>query len=503
MTNHTSTIDSFQDFLNHFKKYGKREALSTADQKIQFTYQDLYNQVNAFASILSNKIKPGERIILVDLPGPSWVVAFLSVILNKAIAVPLDNRMSQELKDEIIQMVGAEWIITNDEYSTYDLPRIPHTNIPSNSNWQPSVIDLNTPAEIIFTSGTWGKPKGVVLTHNNILSNVNSVRQVYSPKMGEKFLSILPLAHAYEQMIGLLVPLACGCQIIYQDSLDSYSLLASLKKHKADYIAAVPKFLEILQRNILKKVEKKKFIFDALRTLAIYLPLKYKRLIFQRLHKEFGGNLKTFIIGGAPLSHTVESFFRALGFSIFIGYGLSESSPVLTISLENTRPKNSAGKPIPNVQLEIAEDNEIIAFGPNISPGYWPILSTSPEQRLLTGDLGYLDQYGRLILTGRKKNMVVFPTGDKIQMEDIETIADSLPGIQESCAIVTIQSDQPEMGLVYVGDVIETVALNQINNKLPLFARLQWIQKWESDTLPRTHTLKLQRAMITATTLDS
>ncbi len=503
MTNHPPIIDSFQEFLAHLKKYGEREALSTADQKIQFSYQDLYTQANGFALVLSKKIRPGQRIILLDLPGPSWVVVFLAVILNKAIAVPLDSRMSQELKNEIIKVVGADWIITNNKNSEYELPRILYEKITLDTNWQPLAIDPHTPAEIIFTSGTWGKPKGVVLTHANLIANLNSVRQVYSPKRGEKFLSILPLAHAYEQMIGLLVPLACGCHIIYQDSLDSYSLITSVKKYQANYITAVPKFLEILQRNILKKVEKKKFVFGRLLKIAEYLPLKYRRIIFKKLHNEFGGKLTTFIIGGAPLPHRVDNFFRALGFSIFIGYGLSESSPVLTISLEDTRPKNSAGKPIPMVQLEIAEDNEIIAFGPNVSPGYWPLLDNSLRQRLSTGDLGYLDQEGRLILTGRKKNMVVFPTGDKIQMEDIEAIADSLPGIQESCAVVAMQDEQPEMGLVYVGNIVEKTTLEQINNKLPLFAHLQWLQKWTGDTLPRTHTLKLQRITIATKILRS
>lgn len=489
-------ITSFYQFLSIFENYGENEALWISDLSIKLTYKELVNEIKNFSYLLSKKIKPGQRVVLLDLHGPHWVVAFFSIILNKAIAVPIDQRMNLDLQKEIIDMVDAKLLITCNPNLKFTTKTIVYEKEKLQSSpWKPGKIDPNIPSEIIFTSGTWGKPKGVVLTHKNILSNLNSVMQVYKPKSGEKLLSVLPLSHAYEQMCGLLIPIASGCHIIYQNSLDSFSLLESLQKFKVNYMVVVPKFLELLQSSILRNLGKSKPIFYALFNTSRYLPTSKRRLIYTSLHKKFGSNLKTFIVGGAPFSANLEVFFKRLGFKCIVGYGLSESSPVLSFSQESNRPINSVGYPIPEVKIEIAEDGEIIAHGPNVSPGYWPLKKLSNSKKLHTGDIGYIDIRDRLYVTGRKKNMAVFPTGDKIQLEDIESAASEFSGISEVCVISTAE-DNPELVLVYTGSGQEKEILEFINSKLPLYARIKRVLKWHDSTLPSSHTLKIKRDII-------
>jgi long-chain acyl-CoA synthetase len=489
-------INSFYQFIKLFENYDDIEALWTSDLDIKLSYKDLAIAIHSFSYLLSKKIKPGQRIVLLDLHGPHWVIAFFSIILNKGIAVPIDQRMSFELQEEIIEMVDATLLITCNSKLKHVIKNIVFEEAKlETTKWLPEKIDQNNPAEIIFTSGTWGKPKGVVLTHKNLCSNLNSVMHVYRPLACDKFLSVLPLSHAYEQMCGLLIPLASGSHIIYQNSLDSFSLLESLQKFQVEYMVVVPKFLELLELSIIRNLGKSKIFFYFLLRASTYLPLSQRRLLFSTLHKKFGNNLKTFIIGGAPLANNLENFFKQLGFICLVGYGLSEASPVLSLSQEIHRPKNSVGYPIPQVTITIADDGEIVASGPNISPGYWPLHNAANNQHLNTGDIGYIDQSGRLCLTGRKKNMVVFSTGDKIQLEDIEYSAMQLDGVLETCAIAT-GNINPELLLVYTGTTEETRVLEYINSKLPFYARINKVQKWHDQLLPKSHTLKLKRDVI-------
>jgi long-chain acyl-CoA synthetase len=422
---------------------------------------------------------------------------FFAILLNKAIAVPIDERMDAEMQKEVYDLVTPALVISCNRDLKSPVKTIVFEELPpTKTTFKPMHIDPTTPAEILFTSGTWGKPKGVVLTHGNLLANVDSVAQVYHPKVGEKLLSILPLSHAYEQMCGLLVPLVSGSHIIYQQELDSYSLLRSLTQFQAHYMIVVPKFLEVIQNRILQSTKKYQTLFTSLSKVSRVVPYGARSLLFKFVHAKFGGNLKAFVVGGAPLSKELEQFFQSLGFRILIGYGLSESSPVLTISLEEHRPINSVGYPIPNTVLTIAEDGEVIAQGKNISPGYWP-LSKKKSDILHTGDLGYIDQKGRLILTGRKKNLVVFPTGDKIQMEDIEHFANTIKEVNEACVVLkSMENDTQSLGLVYIGDIDETVLLKKMNEKLPLYAKLHFVQKWHEEQLPRSHTLKIRRERV-------
>lgn len=490
-------IKSFYQLLPLFDKYNNSLALSTSDGSVNLTYKQLSDDIKKTSALLSKHIKPGQRVVLMDLNGPNWVVAFFSVVLNKGIVVPIDQRMDKELKDEIIKMVKADIIICNNNLTKQKQKIILFQDLKKQQEiFKPKLINPEIAAQIIFTSGTWGKPKGVVLSHKNILANLNSVLKTFQPEQGSKLLSVLPLSHSYEQMCGLFVPIASGCHIIYQTKLDSYSLVQSMEKYHVNYMVVVPKFLELLQSSILRNITKAKPLFYSLLNTSGYLPLNQRRIVFNKLHKKFGGKLKTFIVGGAPLPDQLENFFKKLGFRLVVGYGLSEASPVISVSLDNKRPKYSVGFPVHKVKVKIAEDGEIIAAGENIFKGYWPLKKKKAVGPFPTGDVGFIDKSGRLFITGRKKNMVVFSTGDKVQLEDIELMALKINGVDEVCAVSIEKNNTPSIILVFTGSANEDEILEIVNKNLPLYARIKMVRRWDNKKLPLSHTLKLKRNII-------
>lgn len=491
-----TNINSFSQFLSTVGNYGDLPSISTSDKSIFYSYTELYKEVYRFSDLLSKDISEGERVVIANIEGPYWVITFLSLVLIKAVAVPIDRRMPRELQREIVELVSATKVITTDQSLDLGLKKIifKRENNKSSSFRAPDLSN-ETVAEILFTSGTWGKPKGVVLTHGNLLANLNSIRKVYQPKQEEIALSVLPLSHAYEQMAGLLVPLASGCHIVYQKDLDKTSLLSSMKEFKVNYMVVVPRFLEILEQKIKENLQNKEGLFNFLVTFSKVIPTKGKNLIFKPVHRSLGGSLHTFVVGGAPLGTETDKFFRNLGFNIFVGYGLTETAPVLAVSLEKRRSPNSVGTPLPGVSIKISSEGEILASGKNISPGYWPLEKQTKNKWFATGDLGYLDNSGKLIITGRKKNLAVFSTGDKIQLEDIEDLANKFPKVTESCAVYS-SGLKPTLGLFYVGSCPQSKLRSYLNENLPLFARLSFVEKWPEETLPRSHTLKLKRDLI-------
>lgn len=483
---------SFDNYLSFILSYGDTPALSNNTPPQTYTYKQLVENVYTTASLLRVKIKPGDRILLADLQSITWVTYFLAVMINGSIAVPIDSRMSDDLRKKIIEYVQPTLIINPSFLQTIKQ----HSN-KTRTNGKRSVISQDSPAEIVFTSGTMGEPKGVVLTHRNLLSNLYSVSNTYFPEKGSKILSILPLSHTYEQMAGLLVPLLAGCHIIYQSKLDRASLINALSTHHIDKMVVVPRVLEILAYGIKRQAEaqKKERIINLLIPISHLLPITLRRILFNTIHKKFGGELKTFVVGGAPLDHSIKSFFESLGFEIYVGYGLSEASPVLTMLKKQSRFKNSVGFPIYNVTVKLSPDKEILAKGDNISPGYWPNYRKAPTW-LHTSDLGSILPSGELCITGRKNSMIIFSSGDKIMLDDIERIANSIQGVSESCAVAVDKSQSKDIVLVYKGTITEEKLKHLINKELPIFAKVKKVFMWPDEFLPRTHTLKLDRMKI-------
>lgn len=500
-TNHPTTINQL---LSDIAKHGSKQALATYGSNDGLTYSQLVAKVVKVTSSLknSNKLQVGDRVMLYGLVGSDWVVTFMACLYGGYIAVPVDVRMNSELVTDLIEHTKPSLIIhkskldikTKSKHIIFTELLKKEASPNKLDSFEP--LDGDTIAEIILTSGTWSQPKGVTLTHKNLLSNLAGVDAVYRLNGNEKLLSILPLSHAYEQMCGLFIPLYRGATITYMSEIRADILVEAIKEHRITTIVAVPRILELLRKGVLGRIaDSKRLAFESFVIRARLLPLSVRRRVFAKVHQAFGTSLKTFVIGGAPLAQKLDYFFQGLGYSVLVGYGLSETSPVLSISLGQKRSQSGVGRPLSSLKVILNDEGEVLVQGDSVFYGYWP--ERHDAEYFNTGDLGRIDRKGNLTLVGRSKNLVIFPSGDKVFLEDIEKITDGLPGVDESCAVNLGDDKQPHLHLFVVTSVKEVDPfLKRVNAKLPFGVRVKSVSLASGETLPRTHTLKLSRKQI-------
>lgn len=301
-------------------------------------------------------------------------------------------------------------------------------------------------ATIIYTSGTTGEPKGVMLTHNNFLSNIEGSLQAIPVSDADSFLSFLPLSHVFERMVGHFLAFFIGATVAYAESVDTVA--DNLKEVRPSLMASVPRLFEKIYGRILDSLEegspiKKKLFFWAIgvgkkvteykqknQSLPGGLKFKYKiatKLVFSKLHERVGGRVRFFVSGGAPLSKEIGEFFTAAGLLILEGYGLTETSPVITVNLLDKFKFGSVGVALNNVEVKIAEDGEILSKGPHIMKGYYKDEAATreaidPAGWFHTGDIGHIDEDGMLVITDRKKNIIVTAGGKNVAPQYIENL---------------------------------------------------------------------------------
>lgn len=406
-------------------------------------------------------VEKGDRIAIFSESRPEWSIAFFGIVSCAGIVVPMDVKLSDAEIEFILNDCQAECIFVSKKLLETILrvkPKLPFIqNIIclddvsvdgalllndfkaaekeiSNREIQPEDTAL-----IVYTSGTTGVAKGVEITYKNLLFEVMSLYRYidFSPK--DNFLSILPLNYLLELTGGLIAPLYAGARVTYCDSLKPPVLMKLMQETKTTTMICVPLVLKMFHSGIMKKIDdmkpgKKKLFYRMLGLSRFLLNFNVRigRLLFASLHKQFGGHLKCFVSGGAPLDPRVEEDFHALGFNVLQGYGLTETSPVLTVNTFSERKYTSVGIPLKWVEIQIDnnksddKEGEIIARGPNIMRGYYKNQEKTDEVLkdgwFHAGDIGYLDDDNFLYITGRIKNMIVLGGGKKIFPEEIEEV---------------------------------------------------------------------------------
>lgn len=320
--------------------------------------------------------------------------------------------------------------------------RLLQTESPAMLKQSIELVKENDICTIIYTSGTTGEPKGVVLTHKNILSNVNSALEAFPITKDDVFLSFLPLCHIFERMAGYYTAFSSGCSIYYAESIESVA--ANLIEVKPTILTTVPRLFERIYSKIMKNVEsqpasKQKIFMWAVEVGRKYVETKKagkfspalsikhslaEKLVFKKLKEKTGGSLRFFISGGAALPRELGEFFEAVGILIIEGYGLTESSPVIAANRLDDYKFGTVGKPFPGVEIRIAKDGEILAKGPNIMQGYFKKKKETEETIidgwLHTGDIGVFDAEGFLMITDRKKHLFKTSGGKYIAPTPIE-----------------------------------------------------------------------------------
>jgi long-chain acyl-CoA synthetase len=456
------------------------------NKKESYSWQQTEKEVLALSNILQEqKVQKGERVMLVSENRPEWLISDIAIMSNGGITVP--NYTTYTIKDfeHIIQdskpvglvvssQILLDKIISASNNLNYSFNFIIHLDKIDNNYSNKNLISYNSevklspqkkhfffdkenlirkdPACIIYTSGTEGNPKGVILSHGGILSNCDGALDLLEDIKTKKhtFLTWLPLSHSYEHTIQF-VQIALGAKVFYAESLER--LLLNIKEAKPTIMTAVPRFYNNFYNKIKLNTKKiqglKKLMFNKTIELGEKLMLHKNItnvekiinyfldiLVRRKIKKNLGGNIKAFISGGGPLDPQVGLFLNALGLKTMQGYGLTEASPVVSCNPVNFIKVETVGKVLKNTQVKIAEDGEILVSGENIMLGYWnneeATKNTIINDWLHTGDIGEIDADGYLKITDRKKDIIVNSGGDNISPAKIENLLCANPEIDQA-----------------------------------------------------------------------
>jgi len=535
-------------FNETLRKFGKHNAYAYVGEEPK-TYETIDKEIRALIAFLEKiGICPGDKVAILSLNMPNWGVAYFSITFMGAVVVPILPDFSSTEIANVLEHSGTKAIFVSnsllsringfkseglktailiEDYSLIfpekGLGKFDSTALPV-KKYKVEEEDL---ASIIYTSGTTGHSKGVMLTHRNISFNALKGRVIQSIDENDRFLSVLPLSHTYENTLGLILPMLCGSCVYYLRKPPTPSvLLPALAEIKPTMMLTVPLIIEKIYFNKILPTFRDKLILK----LLYKIPLIRKKLNVaagKKLLKTFGGELKFYGIGGAKLNKMVERFLIEAKFPYAIGYGLTETSPLLAGSNSQKAVFESTGPAIEGIELIInnpdkkAGEGEIWARGPNIMKGYYkePDMTKevlTPDGWFKTGDLGAIDRNNNLFIKGRLKNMIVGASGENIYPEEIESIinnsrfvVDSLVVQQKGKLVALVQINMEELDKKYqilkqdmtrqfedkVDDVLNELQ-DYVNSQVNKFSQ---IQKIVLQTVPfqKTATLKIKRFLYT------
>jgi len=471
------------------------------------TYAEVARAARAFAAKLrAQGIGKGRKIVFWSENRPEWVAALWGCLLEGVIAVPIDFRNSADFVTRITGIVEARAILAGDSvpqdavsglwsFADFEWPA------QEPAHFAPVEIRSDDTAQIVFTSGATAEPKGVIITHRNLLANlvpveneIRKYRKYGRPFYPLRFLNLLPLSHLFGQTMAAFIPPMLAGTVVFQQSYHPEEILRQIRSRRVSVLVSVPKILEVLRDYIRHE-------FPESTNLPERMHWVRRWWRFRRVHSAFGWKFWAFITGAAPLDPAVEEFFLRLGFLVIQGYGLTETAPIVTLNHPFHTRRGSVGKPVGGVEIRLAEDGEVLVRGGNVSRGYFGASEDESldDGWLRTGDIGEMDAEGGLTIRGRKKEMIVLPDGRKVFPEDVEAVLRSLPGVRD-CAV--IGPDQVHAVLVAdrsldAGADTEGI-IRRANEKLEDHQKIRAVSVWPSDEdLPRTPgTAKLKRGEI-------
>ncbi len=507
------------DFLqSRARRYGQRDALlfKPGFRFLRWSYSRLWSESGQVASLLQSRgLSKGDQVVLWGPNSPQWVLAFLGCVRAGVVVIPLDLRSAPDYVSRVIARTSPRLAFTSRYTPKGDadlgVPEITFEEMESAIYGlpDPEPVDIHPDdlVEIMFTSGTTGDPKGVMLTHRNLTANIEGITQYITCDTSSRLLSILPLSHMYEQMGGLLAVLHFGASVTYPTSRQPAVLARTMRERRITTLLLVPQGLELLMNGIEREVRRqgKGALWGKLMKLAEKTPFRLRRRLFGRVHRQFGGKLDFIVSGGAALDPDLGRKWELMGVKIVQGYGATEASPVISNhTLEDRRP-GSVGRPLPNVEVAISSEGEILARGESISPGYY----NAPDQTAAafvdgwyrTGDLGHFDQQGFLHIRGRLKDMIVLPSGQNVYPDDIQAVLNRHPGVTDSSVVGLPRNGSVEVhaALILADDHDPEAIVSWANAQLAEQQHVRGFTVWPEEDFPRTHTLKVRKPALIET----
>lgn len=488
-------------------------------------------------------LKPGERVAILLSNGPFWPVAFFSVVSIQGVAVPIDAQLSPESIKEIIAHARCRWILTEEKFGValghiltglmscraifMDGEDWPTGGYESTLGYERRHFGDHKLAALFYTSGTTQTHKAVMLTHRNLLANFDSVKEVGILKESDILVSILPLHHTYPFMVTCVAPLFIGATVCYVSTVVQNELFSCIRDNRVTIFVGVPQLFALIERSVTDRIKKfgmfagwtAQRVMDACLGLSKLTGRNIGKVIFKGLHQTLGKDLAYLVTGGAKIEPAVARSFARWGFRVIEGYGLTETSPVVTFNPGREDKFDTIGVPVPGVVVDIVDRNEegigeIAVCGDNVMLGYYrlPALTRSvlSSKGFLTGDMGFIDRQGFLHIEGRRDELIVLSSGKKINPEEIEAHYLKNPFIKEICVFSASGSHgDGQLVAVVVPDEDYLRQKKQVSigfkmrwelegasQKLPPYQRIKGFVL-SKESLPRTRLGKLVRYKIT------
>lgn len=546
------SVYAYRDLLELFdtttKLHATRPALrmERGGRTESYTYRDLRELAERAGAFLVGKaVKPGDRVVLFAKNSPEWPMCYFGILKAGATVVPVAHDSTAAEVVNITRASGAVGIMVGEdllEKRPTLAKELRGAGLATQVWTFGAVFEMvdealeierkksllaksgaDTVASLIFTSGTTGNPKAVMLTHRNFTFMVAELSRIFEVGTQDSFLSVLPLHHTFEFSAGLLIPVAHGSRINYIPDLTGDTINNTLKSGKITAIVGVPALWETLRRRVLQRFSDKsellesavKALADANFELRARTGIDLGMLLFLPVHGKLGGRIRYMISGGSALPPDVLKMFYGMGFDFFEGYGLTETSPVLSVSTPKKKPiAGSVGQPLAGVEIKISNPDdsgvgEVIARGRNVMAGYWQDEEATAhairDGWFHTGDLGRFDEEGNLYIVGRSKDVIIDANGKNVYPDEIEDLYKDSPYIKElsvvglpdgvaehvACAVVPALDAEPGLSLAEVKQRIEE-HFRSVSAPLPFWKRVRTLEFWEGD-LPRTSKRSVKR----------
>jgi long-chain acyl-CoA synthetase len=534
--------ETLLDTLDDFERWGDDCAylFPRGYRHERWNYRRVARVAYQFARELqARNIGKGDAVLLWSSNCAEWVAAFLGCALCGTIAVPIDDQSSPDFARRISAQVSPRLVLCSSErarifektvarvgedcggFATIDPVDLASTLAKhSSERFRPVQIEASDTLEIVFTSGTTAEPKGVLITHANVIGNIAPIEsEIRKYLKYEKlvhpirFLNLLPLSHVFGQFLGVFLPPLLGGVVVFENTFNPTEIIATIRRERASVLVAVPRMIESLKEKIERYLEDEGCEAEFAARYAASASQHFLRRwwTFRDVRRKFGWKFWALISGGAALDPKTEEFWHRLGYAVIQGYGLTETTSLISLNHPFHTSRGSIGKVLPGREIKLADDGEILVRGSGVARGYWskndhelqPVAESQDEGWYRTGDLGALDERGNLFFKGRKKEVIVTPAGMNVFPEDLEAALRQQKEVQdcivvglerggnaEPCAVLILQAPAPKEPAVVAGIV------ERANEALEEYQRMRSWFVWPDEDFPRSATQKPRRNLI-------
>jgi long-chain acyl-CoA synthetase len=486
---------------------------------VRWSYAQVAETAFRFARELdAREITQGDRILIWGPNSAEWVAAFLGCARRGVVVVPMDDVATPDFALRVHHQVAAKLLVCSHEHARQSIPTLTMEDLPdalashSPAPYPPAEVGPADTLEIVFTSGTTAEPKGVVITHGNVLANIAplelEIRKYLKYERWVhpvRFLNLLPLSHVFGQFLGIFLPQLMGGTVIFQDTFKPAEVIGTIHRQRVSVLVAVPRLLQSLKEKIERDLEDEGCgeEFRQLFRAAEGKHFLHRWWIFRRIHRQFGWKFWAFISGGAALDRDIEDFWGRLGYAAIQGYGLTETTSLISVNHPFRLGKGSIGKVLAGREIKLAPDGEILVRGGGVAAGYWngndirPV--ASEDGWYPTGDVGELDAEGNLYFKGRKKDVIVTPAGMNVYPDDLEAALRRQPEVKDVVVIALPRGGNAEPCAAIIlrdNGADPAPIVKRANDSLAEYQRMNSWVVWPEEDFPRTSTQKPLRNVI-------